>query len=129
MAGTSGIRIALNAGPLVDGELSKMKGFRKNEDCPPSQELLDFQNGDLEPHEMSRISIHLSGCEFCDSEVEFYSHYPQDDTAEPADSVRIPAPLFQLAEALLKNHHSEPASLNSLLSAARSGTADRVDLV
>ena len=92
-----------------------MSGFRKNEDCPTSNDLLDFQNGDLPRNRGSEIGKHLTACEFCEAEVEFYSHYPQgqdDIRAEPAE---IPAPLFELAEALLKNRHGDPSSLNSLL--------------
>ena len=49
----------------------------------------------------------------CAAEVEFYSHYPQaEGTAEP---VEIPAPLYELAEAILKKRHADSASLNALL--------------
>lgn len=90
-----------------------MTAFCKNEDCPPSSELLDFQNGDLSRFRSSEINKHLATCEFCSAEVEFYSHYPQaEGSVEPTE---IPAPLFQLAEALLKNRSSDSLSLNALL--------------
>lgn len=62
------------------------------------------------------IRIHMATCEFCTAEAEFYSRYPQstgdDLTTEPSE---IPAPLFELAEALLKNRNYDPRALNMLL--------------
>ncbi len=92
---------------------AKITGFCKNEDCPASSELLLFQNGDLGRDRLSSISQHLAACEFCSAEVEFYSHYPQAEGH--VEATEIPAPLFQLAEALLKNRQSDSQSLNSLL--------------
>lgn len=94
-------------------QFSKPTGFCKNEDCPSSNELLEFQNGDLVLKRGGEINRHLASCEFCAAEVEFYSHYPQEEGfSEPA---AIPAPLFELAEALLKNRNADPSSLNTLL--------------
>ena len=94
---------------------SKTAGFCKNEDCPSSHELLEFQNGDL-PRELgSEIRKHMASCEFCAAEVEFYSHYPQEDgVGETIEREEIPAPLYELAESLLKNR-DDASSLNSLL--------------
>jgi hypothetical protein len=90
-----------------------MTGFCKNEDCPTSNELLDYQNGDLSRQRAGEISKHTAACEFCSAEVEFYTHYPQaEGSVEPAE---IPGPLYELAEALLKNRHSSSDSLNALL--------------
>ena len=95
---------------------TKMTGFYKNDDCPSSQELLAFQTGDLDRSQASDVRRHLHICEFCDAEVEFYSHYPQGDlTMETPETNEIPAPLYELAEALLKHHHADASSLNSLL--------------
>ncbi len=62
------------------------------------------------------IRIHMASCEFCTAEAEFYSRYPQltgdDLSTEPSE---IPAPLFELAEALLKNRSYDPRALNTLL--------------
>ncbi len=80
-----------------------MANFGKNEDCPASQELLAFQNGDTPVNESVGIRRHLADCEFCASEVEFYSHYPPTEVAEEAPPAEIPAPLFELAESILKN--------------------------
>lgn len=100
---------------------STSSGFRKSEDCPPSHELLEFQNGDLPRSRGNEVRSHLVSCDFCSAEVDFYSHYPQaEGTAEAAE---IPAPLFELAEALLKNRTSDPASLDSLIGAC---THDKV---
>jgi hypothetical protein len=43
---------------------------------------------------------HLSACEFCVSEVEFYSNFPPAE--EAVQTPEIPGPLFELAESLLK---------------------------
>lgn len=90
-----------------------MKSFCKNEDCPSSQELLEFQTGDKPRTRSADIRKHVKACEFCAAEVEFYSHYPQEEGI--SETVDIPAPLFELAEALLKNRHADSASLNALL--------------
>lgn len=91
-------------------------GFRKNEDCPASQELLAYETGGLGSARELTIAEHLAVCEFCEAEVEFYSRFPQEDLSnETAAFADIPAPLFELAEALLKKHHTSAKSLNSLL--------------
>ena len=95
---------------------SKTATFCKSEDCPSSNELLDFQKGNLAARRDSEISSHLASCEFCSAEVDLYSHFPQEESKEEAVEIAgIPAPLFQLAEALLKKKHSDPSSLDSLL--------------
>lgn len=95
---------------------TKLSDFYKNENCPASHELLEYQNGEVEAADGNEIREHLSSCEFCSAEVEFYFHYPQADVAfEPAEVAEIPAPLYELAEALLKNRHADASSLNSLL--------------
>jgi hypothetical protein len=90
-------------------------GFCKNEDCPSSTELLDFQNGDLPKPRGSEVRRHLANCDFCEAEVEFYSIYPQAQDDGVGEATEIPAPLYELAEALLRNRHADGASLNSLL--------------
>ncbi len=92
-----------------------MTGFFKNEDCPSSNELLEYQNGDLARSRASEIGRHLGICDFCEAEVEFYSTYPQGRDEAATEIAEIPAPLFQLAEALLKNRSGDTGSLNSLL--------------
>jgi hypothetical protein len=94
---------------------AKMVNFCKNEDCPSSQELLDFQNGDLDRERSVDIRIHMASCEFCSTEVEFYSLYPQAQDEIFAKPTKIPAPLFELAEAILKNRDIDSRSLNMLL--------------
>ena len=74
----------------------KSPNFSKNEDCPSSEELLDFQYGDLGSARNSEIRSHLTSCEFCSAEVDFYAHYPQgrdEDAAESSEPVRIGGPL------------------------------------
>lgn len=95
---------------------AKSVNFCKNEDCPSSDELLDFQNGDLMRERAVDIRIHMATCEFCTAEAEFYSHYPQSVYDEvTTEASEIPAPLFELAEALLKNRNYDPRALNALL--------------
>jgi len=94
---------------------AKSVNFCKNEDCPSSQELLDFQNGDLMRERAVDIRIHMTTCEFCTAEAEFYSCYPQSNEEISFEPSEIPAPLFELAEALLKNRTYDPQSLNTLL--------------
>ena len=85
-----------------------MATFRKQEDCPTSQQLLAYQLGDLEPSASRPIGRHLAGCEFCTSEVAFYERYPVARETEdaPAD-IKMPKPLFELAEALLNRKRGQ----------------------
>jgi anti-sigma factor RsiW len=92
-----------------------MTGFYKNEDCPPSDELNDYQNGDSSKERSAEIRRHMATCEFCDAEVEFYSNYPVAAEESQDDIAEIPAPLYELAEALLKNRHNDNKALNALL--------------
>ena len=93
-----------------------MIDFCKNEDCPSSNELLEFQVGELPSGRSSEVRRHLGTCEFCEAEVEFYTHYPQEEVLfDSTENTEIPAPLFELAEALLKNRNGDSNSLNDLL--------------
>jgi anti-sigma factor RsiW len=95
---------------------ASMIDFCKNEDCPSSNELLEFQVGELSQGRSLEVRRHLGTCEFCEAEVEFYSHYPQEEALlEQSEKIEIPAPLFELAEALLKNRNGDSNSLNDLL--------------
>lgn len=105
---------------------SKMTGFFKNEDCPSSNELLEYQNGDLPRSRGSEIGRHLRSCDFCEAEVEFYSSYPQGSDDNVAVTAEIPAPLYELAEALLKNRHGDPSSLNTLLKEKTGVVIDKI---
>ena len=91
----------------------KMVTFCKDTNCPSSQQLLAFQSGEVSLNEGGKIEKHLTDCEFCISEVEFYQHYPQSE--ETVAKVEIPLPLLELAEALLGNKHKEFSTLNKLL--------------
>ncbi len=82
---------------------SSNNDFCKSEACPSSQELLDFQNGDIDRERGVDIRIHNSNCEFCAAEVEFYSRFPQVKDESGIEPEEIPEPLFELAEALFKN--------------------------
>lgn len=79
-----------------------MPSFCKHEDCPPSQELLAFQRGDIPLGNSVGIRKHLAACEFCAAEVDFYEHYPvPENGGESEDHPDIPSPLLELAEALI----------------------------
>jgi len=79
-----------------------MANFCKNGDCPTSQELLAFQNGDISVADGKWIRIHLVGCEFCTAEADFYDRYPQgDEQSDSVESPEMPAPLYELAQALI----------------------------
>lgn len=93
-----------------------MATFRKREDCPASQRLLAYQVGDIEGNESRSIGKHLKVCEFCTAEVEFYGRYPQatDEPEETTESVSMPKPLHDLAEALL-NKRTSSSSMERIL--------------
>jgi hypothetical protein len=90
-----------------------ISAFCKNEDCPPSDDLLAFQTGELEMPRMSDIIGHVNLCDFCAAEIEFYEHFPPIEV--PSELSEIPAPLFELAAALLSNRDRGMTSLNDLL--------------
>ena len=85
-----------------------MATFRKQEDCPTSQQLLAYQLGDLESSASRPIGRHLAVCEFCTSEVAFYERYPvARETEESPAEVKMPKPLFDLAESLLNRKRGQ----------------------
>ena len=90
-----------------------MKEFLKREDCPSSFELVAFQKGELSRERGLEVRQHFESCDFCDAEVDLYLHYPLADDA--IEAPEIPAPLYELAEALLKGKHSNGAALNAML--------------
>lgn len=93
-----------------------MTNFCKSEDCPSSDELLEYQNIELAKKRLDEIRKHLAACEFCSTEVDFYSRYPQEENSnEQVETAGIPEPLFELAEALLKNRHLDASCLDVLL--------------
>jgi hypothetical protein len=89
--------------------------FCKREVCPSSAELLEFIDGDLTHKRREAIDDHLPVCEFCSAEIDLYSHFPLEDNSEPVEATSIPAPLAQLAEALLKKRNTGLLSLDGLL--------------
>jgi hypothetical protein len=91
----------------------KMINFCKNANCPSSSDLLAFQNDEVTMRKNREIKRHLTTCEFCRAEVEFYAHYPQTD--EKIETAEIPKPLFELALALLSNRHNDFSTLNKML--------------
>jgi hypothetical protein len=101
-----------------------MINFRKNENCPSSFQLLAFQRESLVTGGGDSIRGHLAACEFCSAEVEFYTHYPQAE--ENVEAVEIPVPLFELAQALLRNQHKDFSMLDSLLGENEGLTLEKV---
>lgn len=102
-----------------------MATFRKQENCPTSQELLSYQLGDLESAESRTIGKHLSLCEFCSAEVAFYERYPNPgESDEPDDVVKMPEPLFELAEAIL-NHKRGSQSMADIMKDLDSKATER----
>ncbi|MBA2735533.1 MAG: hypothetical protein H0U50_01975 [Pyrinomonadaceae bacterium] len=90
-----------------------MINFCKNANCPSSPDLLKFQYGAISQKEKRGIERHLTACDFCASEVEFYKHYPQSE--EKIEAAEIPKPLYELAKALLGNRRNDFSLLNKLL--------------
>ncbi len=91
-----------------------MISFHKSVRCPTSQELLDFHSNEMTTKHKNAICKHLSSCDFCGAEVEFYAHCPKVGD-EKVSITEIPSPLFELAEALLNNKHKDYSLLNKLL--------------
>jgi len=91
-----------------------MNAFLKREDCPSSFELVAFQKGQLSREHGVDVRHHLASCDFCDAEEDFYEHYPLVEL-QIEKAPAIPAPLYELAEALLKGKHSNGEALNALL--------------
>ncbi len=91
-----------------------MVTFCKSPVCPSSQVLLRYENGETSIAECKGIEAHLTVCEFCASELEFYAHYPQSE--EPVATVEIPIPLYELAQALLNIKHRDCTALDRLFS-------------
>ena len=92
--------------------------FCKSANCPPSEDLLLFERGESSNKKSKEICAHLTNCEFCAAEVEFYAHYPQeaeDESSSALSRVEIPLPLYELAKALLDNKHKDFSALNRLL--------------
>jgi len=71
-----------------------MESFHKTKDCPSSQKLAASVDLDCD-----QLREHLSECEFCDAELEFYRRYPPLE--EKVDPENIPQPLLELADALM----------------------------
>ena len=89
-----------------------MGSFCKKEDCPTSEELLSLQHEGDRKFDAAELRYHLSVCEFCAAELDFYHWYtPVEEVVETA---RMPQPLFELAEAILRRG-SDPTLLYRLI--------------
>lgn len=87
--------------------------FRKNVNCPSSEQLLTYLQERTGAGQRSAIAVHLSICDFCSAEVEFYRHCSSAPDEEVAPSM-IPEHLYQLARALLRKDISKDLELNAL---------------
>jgi hypothetical protein len=94
-----------------------MVNFRKNPECPSSQELLAYQNGELSPRDQIDIHRHIIDCEFCEAETDLYADYPLAADEEECNQAvdEIPHALYELAEALLEKRYADNSLLNRLL--------------
>ena len=76
-----------------------MKSFCKGQECPTSEELVAFSEYRDGSYTL-KLEEHLSVCDFCAAEADLYRHYPPVEEQVPV--AKMPRPLFELAEALLK---------------------------
>lgn len=93
-----------------------MPSFRKEITCPSSWELVDLLNTEVSGEYGLRMAVHLAECEFCAAELEFYRAYPPHDS--DATAPPIPAPLLELAEALIAKETIHISRLEHLLKEA-----------
>ena len=91
----------------------QMINFCKTKKCPTSQELLEFQMAECSVRKNEIIGGHLTVCEFCLAEVEFYTNCPQ--AVETIPEAEMPHPLLELASALLNKKHKDFSLLDKLL--------------
>ncbi|HYJ90857.1 MAG TPA: hypothetical protein VEV84_06095 [Pyrinomonadaceae bacterium] len=90
-----------------------MSNFRKEKGCPSSFELVDVLNGEISGEQGLKIAVHLASCDFCAAELEFYRAYPP--YADEVTTPPIPAPLLELAEALIAKETIHISRLEYLL--------------
>lgn len=103
-------------GSAISSSSLKMINFYKTANCPSSSQLSAFQNAAPGNQESELIRIHINDCEFCAAEAEFYARFPQaDEEAAVCRDTGIPAPLYQLAEALLGSRQKNFSLLKALL--------------
>jgi len=93
-----------------------MSNFRKEKNCPSSFDLVDVINREIDGEHALRVAVHLASCEFCAAELEFYRAFPPDGFDVPAPP--IPAPLLELAEALIAKETIHISRLEYLLKEA-----------
>lgn len=88
--------------------------FRKGVNCPSSNQILTFLANGLGDGQMSAVKVHLTLCDFCSAEAEFYKRFPDLREDEPGDT-EIPRHLYQLAKALLSTQRDEMQDLDTLV--------------
>ena len=89
-----------------------MGSFCKKEDCPTSEELLTLHHEGDKKFDAVRLRDHLSTCDFCAAELNFYRWCePVDEFVEAG---QMPPALYELAEAILCRE-SDPTPLYKLI--------------
>lgn len=91
--------------------------FRKSVNCPSSQQLLTFLKKRSGEQQASAIKVHLSICDFCSAEAEFYRRFPSPPAEDVVPSP-MPAHLLELARALLGKDSWDSSDFDSLLDTA-----------
>lgn len=89
-----------------------MGSFCKKVDCPASEELLSLQTDGDGYFNSAELRHHLSACEFCAAEMDLYRWC--EPTDEVVEAEKMPRPLFELAEAILR-HGSDATPLYRLI--------------
>jgi hypothetical protein len=91
-----------------------MMAFKKNPRCPSSEELLSFEKSELTGKKLEKVEKHLAGCEFCAAEIALYRRFPQAESENfPTE---MPAPLYELAKAILSDKKEGFRLLDKMLS-------------
>lgn len=75
------------------------EAFTKSRACPSSEEVSLSHSFRLPRDKAEKITLHITGCEFCAAERSFLSAYAQ--TTEEYQAPEMPPHLHKLAEALL----------------------------
>jgi hypothetical protein len=83
-----------------------MPVFGKKVTCPTSAELLAFRNGEVDPKKIGSIRWHLTFCDFCAAEFQFYFLYPPLDEV-PGEADPMPPHLYELARSILVGEFPE----------------------
>ncbi len=79
------------------------KDFCKDVNCPSSEELFNFQAGQLNSSKVEELKNHISECDFCASEISLYTKLKRLE-ASRKKIAPMPLALFALAKAILSGY-------------------------